>query len=370
MPRPIALALAVTLLALASTDTGRARQGADESDLVGVEENAYQSPTWGYSLRWDDTLWLPVQASSADGVDALFLQSRQSILFLQGVPFAGDPAACLATTVDALSREDGVDDWEPLEDEDGDPIAGETDGRAWAAFTLTFTTAGGDEFADADYVECRRLVAGEAVLLILHNTRQDAYPEEAEAVEAVLATLDLPEAEGGDEEGRGSEGRHGWEVETAASGRTPAGTSRSAAVDCDAFAGWLPDTADRVRRAYQILEEIGTSSVQSSPEDFVLAMKDHAAEFEDLAEAQLDSDPPADVAEANQELATTFENYATVVGEIAGLLEYAQVALPEGVAIDNALLAEMWDLLPRLTDYLVQIVDHLSGLADGCGIEV
>ena len=159
-------------------------------------------------------------------------------------------------------------------------------------------------------------------------------------------------------------GRHRYEV---------AGTSTAADVptglDCDDFAAWVPGTAERVRRAYEIDEEIGRLGAELAPTDFVAAMKGFAVEFAAMADEQWASDPPAGVEEANQELATTFANYAYVAGEIAAMLELSALVLPEGGSIDNSTLADFWALLPRLTDYQDLIVAYLAGLAEGCGID-
>jgi hypothetical protein len=363
--------LAAALLFLVSPHSAWAQ---DEAELPGVGENDYESPTWGYRLAWDGDRWEAVQSTSDEAVDILFLQSRRSSLVLQSGPFAGDPKECVSAVAGALSSEEGVDDWEPLEDDAGDPVAGETGGRAWAAFTLTFTADDGSEFADVDYVECRTLVEGEAVLLILHNTSQDDFPDEAAKVESILETIELPDdqeqgtnSEPGNEEGSD---RHRWEVAGATDAPAEDNGREPATDDCDEFGVWLVETADRAGRADRIVEEIGRLGAELEPEDFVAAMKGFAAEFSDMADAQGNSDPPAGGVDVNVELATTFANYSTVVGEIADMLEFSQVVLTEGVEIDNSLLAEAWALLPSLTDQLGLIVDDLQSIAGVCEIEL
>jgi hypothetical protein len=160
------------------------------------------------------------------------------------------------------------------------------------------------------------------------------------------------------------EGRHRLAV-AHAHGERPA----SSVVDCDELAAWLPETAGRVQRANEIVGEIGRLGAELEPPDFVAALKGFAAEFAAMADAQWGSEPPAGVLDANQELATTFDNYATVVREIADMLEYAQIALAEGASIDWGLLDEAWSLLPRLNDHLGLIVDDLDEVAVDCGVE-
>jgi hypothetical protein len=352
MRRPITLVLAVALLLVASSPPAWARGEADADDLAGVDGDAYESPTWSYTLEWDEDVWSPVLATSEDDVDLLLLQSRRSTLAFQAGPLDADPADCLEGVAGALSSEDGVDDWEPLEDDDGDPVAGERGSRAWAAFTLTFEGDDGDEIEGVYYLECRSLIAGEAALLIVHNTGRDDYEDETEEVDAVLDSLELTAEEPEDDEDDG------------AAARGSAGTDA-----CDDLAVWVDDTAPRVERAYEIMEEIDVLSMQLEPADFVAVMKGYAAEFADMGAAQWASDPPAAVVDANRELATTFDYYAEVVTEIADMLEYSQIALIEGFSIDNSVLSDAWALLPQLTTYLGEIVAYLSPYLEECGID-
>ena len=165
-------------------------EGADE--LVGIEDNTYESPTWGYSIEWDEDVWEAVEATSEDEVDELILQSRSNTLYFSATNgYEGDPEACLADWATVLSSEEGVADWEPLEDEDGEVIEGEEEDRAWAAFWLTFTDSAGNEFEDANYIECRTLVEDEATLTIVHLTALADYFDEAELVAEVLDTIEL-----------------------------------------------------------------------------------------------------------------------------------------------------------------------------------
>jgi hypothetical protein len=345
MLRQITLVFAVALLVLASTARVVARQGGD---LVGVEDDAYESPTWGYTVAWDEDRWAAVLATSAEDVDLLVLQSRRSSLALQAGPFHGGPDDCVDAVAAMLSGQEDVDDWEPLEDEDGEPVAGERGGRAWAAFALSVTDAAGEEVEGVDYIECRTLVEDEAVLMVVHGTTEDAYAEEAERVDEVLDTLELPDPE---------------ETE---SGPGRGGVGQAGGVDCEDLAAWIDDSAPRIQRAYEITQEIPALSTRLGSADFVAAMKGYAAEFAAMAAEQGNSDPPAGLEAANQELATTFANYAYVVGEIANMLEYSA----GGGEIDNATLTEFWGLLPKLTTYLGVLVAQGAKLADDCGIEL
>ena len=157
----------------------------------GLDGNAYESPNWGYTLEWDGG-WKAMEVTSDDGLDTLHLRTTRSSLYLIGEDaHRGDPPTCLEDWTNALSGEKDVDDWKPLEDEDGDPVAGEGRGRAWAAFSLNYANDAGDEFGYVAYLECRTLIEDEATLTILHVTSQDDYEAESEVVAEVLDTLEL-----------------------------------------------------------------------------------------------------------------------------------------------------------------------------------
>jgi hypothetical protein len=188
-------------------DRDAAEDDEDEREVdTGLDGDAYQSPTYGYTLEWDPDVWEATTADSEDEGDTLVLTSRRSNLyFWAGTGYYPDPNDCLEDMADFMSTDEGVDDWEPLEDGDGEPVAGKRRGRAWAAFTLTYTTEDGDEYENANYIECRTLDEGEATLVIIHITSQDAYEDEAEAVAEVLDTIELAD----DEDDRDSRGRNG-----------------------------------------------------------------------------------------------------------------------------------------------------------------
>ena len=169
------------------------RKGETDTGLAG---NAYQSPNWGYTLEWDEAGWKAMEVTSDDGLDTLHLRTSRSSLYLIGEDaHRGDPAACLDDWTGALSGEQDVDNWQPLEDEDGELVAGERRDRAWAAFSLTYANDEGDEFGYVASLECRTLIEDEATLTILHVTGEADYEAESEAVAEVLDPLELSSAD-------------------------------------------------------------------------------------------------------------------------------------------------------------------------------
>lgn len=173
-----------------------AQDRADEETETGVEDNTYTSPTWGYTLEWDEDVWEPSSddelIDDADALDRLLLESEAGLLYVEGVErYDGDIAECVEGETEFFSEGDDVEDFAPLEDEDGDPIADEEDDRAFAAFTFTLTNDDGDEGELATYVECRVLVEDEAVLILTLGTSPADFEDEFEAAEEVFTTIAL-----------------------------------------------------------------------------------------------------------------------------------------------------------------------------------
>ena len=68
---------------------------ADEQP--GVDGNAYESPSWGYTLEWDEEVWEVELASSQNNRDRLLLARAETDgrLFVDGYDsFDIDPPAC------------------------------------------------------------------------------------------------------------------------------------------------------------------------------------------------------------------------------------------------------------------------------------
>ena len=174
----------------------------EENGDDGGDEAVYESPQYGYTLTYDAAEWEVVDETTDEGGDdLLFLTNGVSNALLVGQPrYDGDLEECLAAWEEGQSAIEGVDDWEPLEDEDGEPVAGEDDDRAWAAFAFDYTGEDQEEVERVIYVECRVLVPEESVVVLLHNVRAEDYEDEVDAFEALFEGLEVPEAEAEDED--------------------------------------------------------------------------------------------------------------------------------------------------------------------------
>jgi outer membrane protein assembly factor BamB len=163
-----------------------------------VEGTTYTSPNFGFSISWD--------AGAADVVDEAVTDDQHDYLILSLVGtghagtvllvegyegYQGDPAACVqASTTAAL--EDG-EDVKPAIDATGDPIAGQTDAAAFAAYSYQ---DGGEPTRQAVYVECRTLIPGKAIIAFtLLSGDSAALAEDMTAARDVIATLTIPGAD-------------------------------------------------------------------------------------------------------------------------------------------------------------------------------
>ena len=118
----------------------------DESADTGIDGASYTSPTYGYSVEWDDDDWTvdpdaELVDEGSDGLDRLYLTHSEgddlfSGLYVESkVAYDGDLDDCLDGEADILRNDDALIDLEPYEDDDGDPVAGESDaGGEYAAY--------------------------------------------------------------------------------------------------------------------------------------------------------------------------------------------------------------------------------------------
>ena len=197
--RSIHIAAALVLvLTLSWVPTGLAvpTSARQTDDLPGVEGSTYESPSWGYTLEWDDEVW-DVRLSRSNNQNDRLLLTRldgASLLYVDGYDFFEiDPVSCIAGALAKLENRTAVAEIEPYEDPEGAVVAGEEDERAFAAYRYTVERTGETE-EQVQYNECRTIVPGEAVVEITHIAPADVYEDEAALVADVLATLTIPAA--------------------------------------------------------------------------------------------------------------------------------------------------------------------------------
>jgi uncharacterized protein len=168
---------------------------AAQDEREADDERRYESPTYGYTLEWDES-WEIGQEFSEQGYDLLQLGRNQSTLWLEGQQgFAGDYTACLEDTIETFDDELGVSDLEPALDEDGEPIEDDDGTVAMAIYTFTVELEEGETQEGAALFACATLVPGESVIEVTHLAPLDDYESEVDAAAVVLDTLTIPPPE-------------------------------------------------------------------------------------------------------------------------------------------------------------------------------
>jgi len=148
---------------LGASIAGLAPRAAAQNNVDG---NIYTSPTYGYELEWDEDVW-EIDEETSNRRDSLVLieTDNTSLVYLEGYDaYDGDPSDCLEGSAAEILESDSVSDVEPMEDEDGEEIAGEEDGVVFAAYTYVYEPQDGDPQDRASYFTCQTLVEDEAVL--------------------------------------------------------------------------------------------------------------------------------------------------------------------------------------------------------------
>jgi endonuclease YncB( thermonuclease family) len=179
--------LAIALLgALVPTMSARSAPAAD------IDGNTYTSPTFGYTVTWDDA-WFVVGEEISDGIDYLALTNATTFANVLGVPDGSSATACLGSLVFSLG-EFGLENPEPLLDDDGAVVRG-TDGlRAFAAFSGTVTVADATTVEVAAYLDCQPVVPGASVLALLASMPLETFDGQLPLVRDLLAGVALPGA--------------------------------------------------------------------------------------------------------------------------------------------------------------------------------
>ena len=154
----LALIVAATFLFVA---TGLSTATAPDA-LAQADENSYVNPTYGYQIAWEPDVWEVVEGGSGD---LALTSDLVEIYFQSGQFYAGDATACRDDLVDRLPDDDNVLSSAPFEG-DGEQSE-EVDGRAYSTLQVELDqTDGQDARTVVERIDCRTVVAGEAVLAI------------------------------------------------------------------------------------------------------------------------------------------------------------------------------------------------------------
>jgi len=142
-------------------------------------------------IHWDPAIWSVEGESIAEGYDGLQIGTPISTVFLEAYEgFDGDAAACFAAAEKEIGEREGVSEVVPLT---GRPLPVAEDVRGVAGlFGLTATLPDGTTYRGVEYVECRTLKPGEAVLETTWQAVTQAFNEDFANVEQLLAAIEMP----------------------------------------------------------------------------------------------------------------------------------------------------------------------------------
>jgi hypothetical protein len=161
--------------ALPATPVAQPGTPASGETITGVSGSSWQGPNFGVQIHWDPEVW-SVEAESIDeGYDGLQIGTPISTVFIEAYDgFAGDDEAVPLTN-------------RPL------PVAADVRGAA-GLFGLTASLPDGTNYRGVEYVECRTIEPGEAVLEIAWQAVTQAFNEDFANVEQLLAAIAMPDA--------------------------------------------------------------------------------------------------------------------------------------------------------------------------------
>jgi hypothetical protein len=205
-PIPILIALAVLLVGLAggaNAQTQEHKPGAQASPVPatevssnelpssGVSGSAWEGPNFGVRLSWDPAEWSVEDEYIDPGYDGLQLGTSISTVYVEAYDgFDGDAAACLTEARQQIGEREGVTEVTPISGHSL-PVSDDVRGEA-ELFGVTAKLADGSVFHGIEYVECRTLIPGQAVLELTWQTITSAFDEDLPRSEALFGTLDLP----------------------------------------------------------------------------------------------------------------------------------------------------------------------------------
>jgi hypothetical protein len=178
--RATGLVVAVVLAALSLPPS--IGQG-QEREWPGVDGASYRSPSFGYSLSWDES-WSVQDAYAGPPDDGLILSNGTSAVMVIGSnAFDGDRDACVLGTAQFLAES-----WDEI-GLAGAPSTGEDDARAWATFAAANAAPDGSMSRYTVYLECRDVPPAPATVAILHWAPAAAYESQIEPRDELLASF-------------------------------------------------------------------------------------------------------------------------------------------------------------------------------------
>ena len=161
----------------------------------GVSGDSWQGPNWGVRIAWDAAEWVVEAESIVPGYDGLQIGTPRTTVYVEAYDgFDGDPDACLADAEREIGEREGVSEVVPLSNRTL-PVPDEVRGPA-QLYGVTADLAEGGTYRGVEYVECRTVVPGVAVVEITWQGSVNVFNQDFPLVEDLLATLQIPDAAG------------------------------------------------------------------------------------------------------------------------------------------------------------------------------
>jgi hypothetical protein len=177
---------------LPATPVAEADVAPIATPLSGVAATTWEGPNWGVRVTWDPADWTVENEFIQTGYDGLQIGTPRSTAYIEAFArFDGDADACLAEAEAEIAERPGVVDVLPIS---GRPLpvpAEEAD--AARMYGVTATLADGTIYRGVEYVECRTLVPGEAVVEITWQVVTGAFDEDLPLVQELFAAIELPD---------------------------------------------------------------------------------------------------------------------------------------------------------------------------------
>lgn len=155
-----------------------------------IEGNTYTSPSFGYTISWDDS-WSVTNEGSENGLDFLFLANGVTAASFLGFDFPLAQDSCLPFLTEGLGANGGLTDLEEIVGADGAPIAGTKGGLAYAALSGTSAQADGTAVDRAVFLYCLPILQGHSVLGTTAFMPRERFDDQLPAILALLDDVAL-----------------------------------------------------------------------------------------------------------------------------------------------------------------------------------
>lgn len=179
----------------AATPVAPPDEPMDVSSETGVSGATWEGPGWNVAVTWDPAAWSVQNEMIVAGYDGLQVGTLDSTVFIEAYEgFSGDAEACLADAVREIKEREGVSE---VADLDGRPLpeAGTERGPA-SLLGILSATPEGPPMRGVEYVECRVLAPGSAVLELTWQTTAARFNDELPLVSDLFSAITWANGEG------------------------------------------------------------------------------------------------------------------------------------------------------------------------------